>query len=123
MYLAATPIPFRSDPVVSGDYLLWIGVVTVGLLMLVAIILLQMRRRGWLDAWTSGNTGRHATQATRWHVQSQRISRRTTVHTLQRPGCELLVVESAHGLSVTALAPDTSFRTSVQGEGEVLDGR
>ncbi len=101
--MAAAPIPFRTDPVISTDYVMWIVIVTVGLLMLVGIILLQLHRRGWLDAWSSVKRAGQAAPTKRWQVQSQRISRRTTVHTLHRPGCEVLVVESAQGVTVTAV--------------------
>lgn len=104
MFLLCTAIPYRADPAVDAGQVLWVVMATVGLLALAFIILLQLRRRGWLDAWAVRAGG--TTQAvvnTRWQVSSQRISRRTVVYTMTRESHSVLVVESAAGVSVTRL--------------------
>lgn len=104
MLLMSNAIPYRADPAISAGQVLWVVMVTVGLLLLAFIILLQLRRRGWLDAWTAraGSTGQ-ALVNSRWQVSSQRISRRTVVHTMTREGQTVLLAESVAGISVTRL--------------------
>ncbi|WP_312368412.1 hypothetical protein [Stenotrophomonas sp.] len=104
MLLLSSAIPYRADPAIGAGQVLGVVMATVGLLVVAFIILLQLRRRGWLDAWTAsaGSTGKALVSA-RWQVSSQRISRRTMVHTMMREGQTVLVVESAAGVSVTRL--------------------
>lgn len=104
MLLLSGAIPYRADPAISAGQVLWVAFATIGLLALAFIILLQLRRRGLLDAWVAraGSTGQALVNA-RWQVSSQRISRKTVVHTMTREGQSVLVVESVEGISVTRL--------------------
>ncbi|GEM_PF-2103197 len=119
MLVVAQPIPFRSDPVIGGDQVLWIVLATVGLLALAFVVLVHLRRKGWLNAWSVGRPLPQAQVPPRWQVQSQRISRRTTVHTLSREGSALLVVESPNGVAVTALDTKPAVPST---EGGIADG-
>lgn len=102
MMVLSSAIPYRSDPAIGAGDVVWAGLIALGLLALAFIILLQLRRKGWLGAWTNGAPGTKGAQ--RWNVQSQRISRRAVAHTLTREGHSLLVVETPSGIAIAPLA-------------------
>lgn len=101
MVVLSSAIPYRSDPAIGTSDVVWVGFVAIGLLALTFFILLQLRRKGWLDTWVRGTV--RITGAQRWSIQSQRISRRAVAHTLTGNGQAMLVVETANGIAIAPL--------------------
>lgn len=106
--MISSAIPYRSDPAVGAGDILWAGLIALGLLAVAFIVLLQLRRKGWLGAWTNGTPGTKV--ASRWNVHSQRISRRAVAHTLTRDGYSMLVVETPNGVAMAPLATEGEFQ-------------
>lgn len=97
-------IPFRAEPAVSAGQVAWVIFVAAVLLLVTFLILLQAKKAGWLSRLlarggpVSAVTARH-----QWTVDSQRVGGGLLVHTLERPGQMLVLVESRTGVTVTSL--------------------
>lgn len=105
-------IPFRAESAVSTGQVMWVIFATGALLLITFLILARVRKKGWLDRWLvrDASRGQGATRGS-WSVDSQRVSRTILVHTLERSGQLLVLVESKSGVSVTALPPASPPRT------------
>lgn len=106
MHVVLTAIPFRTDPAISTGHAGWVVLVTGALLVATFLILSRIRRKGWLDKWMAQQARRSPASASHaWVVESQRINRNIVVHTLERSGQVLVLVESRSGVSVATLPP------------------
>lgn len=100
--MAATAIPYRTEPALADGQWLVIMLITVLLLAALYVGLLYARRKGWLDRWMAVSESRVAkTQRVLWQAHTQRIDRQTRLHTLQQGGRTLVIVESATSVAVT----------------------
>lgn len=107
-------IPFRAAPAVGAGQVIWVVVVTIALLAIAFFVLVRARRKGWLDRWLAQPATRVAGTARQsWAIESQRINRNIVVHTLERQGQTLVLVESRSGVSVTALPAGPQSSTEV----------
>lgn len=102
MLASVASIPFRAEPAIAGGQMAGIVLVTFALLVATFILLAYGRKKGWLDRWL-GRVPALSAKREYWHVESQRISRQTTVHTLNRAGRTLVVVESSGSVALTAV--------------------
>jgi hypothetical protein len=84
----------------------WVILVTAVLLLGAFLILLRARKAGWLGRWqVQGIPGGEGASKRTWQVQTQRVGRGIVVHTLERPGQVLVLVESRTGVTAASLAP------------------
>jgi hypothetical protein len=102
MSASVVPIPFRAEPAVASGQMVGVVLVTSVLLVVTFVLLAYGRKKGWLDRWL-GRTPTLSAKREYWNVESQRISRQTTVHTLKRSGRTLIVVESSSSVALTSL--------------------
>lgn len=102
MSASVAPIPFRAEPAIAGGQMVGIVLVTFALLVATFILLAYGRKKGWLNRW-QGRAPTLSAKREYWNVESQRISRQTTVHTLSRAGRTLVVVESSGSVALTAV--------------------
>lgn len=110
--MAATAIPYRTEPVLADGQWLVVMLITVLLLGALYAGLLYARRKGWLDRWMAVSESRNAkVQRVLWQAHTQRIGRQTRVHTLQQGGRTLVIVESATSVAVTTWAEPGSGQT------------
>jgi hypothetical protein len=102
-------IPFRAEPAVSTGQVIWVVFATGALLLLTFLVLARARKKGWLDRWQlrKASDDRGASRSS-WTVESQRVSRNILVHTLERSGQVLVLVESRTGVSVTTYPSGSS---------------
>ena len=96
-------IPFRSSSEISGAYMLWVGLATILVLAGVFVVLAYAKKRGWLDKWTMSRAATLPSRGDGWTLQSQRVGHHIVMHTLERAGQALVLVESRSGVSVTVL--------------------
>lgn len=107
--MSAASIPFRADPAVDGMQVVGILLVTVLLLAATLMLLAYARRKGWLERWRVGKQppgSRNKKNA--WAVDSQRISRQTTVHTLSDGKQQWVIVESTVHVALAEMQKDGS---------------
>lgn len=99
-------IPFRAEPAVSTGQVAWVILVTAALLLATLVVLLRARKAGWMSRWLGQNIpdGKGAC-GRMWRVETQRVSRGIVVHTLERPGQVLVLVESRTGVTAASLTP------------------
>jgi hypothetical protein len=89
---------------------------TVLLLAVVLALLSYARRKGWLDRWRAGGqVHNRSTEKRFWVVDSQRISRHTTIHTLTKEGERVIVVESSAHVATIVSQMDNTGRDADRG--------
>lgn len=88
-------IPFKSESEIGTSHLAGAIAITAILLAVVFLVLKKGNKMGWLSRWQTGSINRKMRSEASWEVDSQRISRASTVHTLRRHGRTIVVVESA----------------------------
>lgn len=103
MHALIASIPFRGESSVSATQMLWVGLITTVLLLFTFLLLSQAKRRGWLNRWLAQPVNRQLSGKRVWSMESQRVNRNIVVHTLERSGQVLILVESRSSVSVTTL--------------------
>lgn len=113
--MLASKIPFRADPAVDSTYVIGILVVTVLLLAATLMLLSYARRKGWLDRWRVGGKTDSRDRKSVWTVDTQRISRQTSVHTLTNGGERMVIVESTVHVALADMQKDGENKEVVRG--------